>query len=501
MDDESKSSLVNNFINNEFSAPTSSEYIDVIAPADNSVCARVANSNTADVAVAVAAAKAAFPAWKSLTIKSRAKIMFKFHHLMDENKERLARLIVKENGKNMAEAMAEVAKGNETVEWATSLPQMAQGHSLQVSRGVTCQDVREPLGIVASICPFNFPNMVPMWTVPIALTMGNCVILKPSEKVPESANAIAELMREAGVPAGVFQVVHGAVEAVTAICDHPDVSAVTFVGSSKIAALLHARCSALHKRVLCMGGAKNHLVALPDCNIDMATSDIVASSSGCAGQRCMAASVLLVVGDQPELMAMLKKKASALRLGQEPGQVGAIIDKASRDRIVGYINAAEKAGATILVDGRDASGEKTEGNWVRPTIIVHNSADEPGMADEIFGPVLSVLKVANFEEAIRIENANPYGNAACIYTSVGAHAEWFASRFRAGMIGVNIGVPVPREPFSFGGMYGTASKYGDCDVTGDGAMNFFSNLRKITTKWARPSGTGAVDLANFDGRM
>lgn len=215
----------------------------------------------------------------------------------------------------------------------------------------------------------------------------------------------------------------------------------------------------------------------------------------------MAASVLLVVGDQPELMAMLKKKASALRLGQEPGQVGAIIDKASRDRIVGYINAAEKAGATILVDGRDASAEKTEGNWVRPTIIVHNSADEPGMADEIFGPVLSVLKVANFEEAIRIENANPYGNAACIYTSVGAHAEWFASRFRAGMIGVNIGVPVPREPFSFGGMYGTASKYGDCDVTGDGAMNFFSNLRKITTKWARPSGTGAVDLANFDGRM
>lgn len=501
MEEESKSVLCNNFINGAFSPAASGEYMDVTAPATNSVCARVTISGATDVEAAVAAAKAAGPAWRGLTIKSRAKIMFKFHHLMDEAKERLARIIVKENGKNFAEAMAEVAKGNETVEWATSLPQMAQGHSLMVSRGVTCSDVREPLGIVASICPFNFPNMVPMWTVPIALTMGNCVILKPSEKVPESANAIAELMKEAGVPAGVFQVVHGAVDAVTSICDHPDVSAVTFVGSSKIAALLHERCSKLHKRVLCMGGAKNHLVALPDCNIDMATTDIVASSSGCAGQRCMAASVLLVVGEQPELMKMLQAKASALRLGQEPGQVGAIIDAASKERIVGYINAAEKAGATILVDGRDATAEKTEGNWVRPTIILHNSTEEPGFKDEIFGPVLSVLQVKNFDEAIRIENANEYGNAASIYTSVGAHAEWFSSRFRAGMIGVNIGVPVPREPFSFGGMYGTKSKYGDCDVTGEGAMNFFSNLRKITSKWARPSGAGGLDLANFDGRM
>lgn len=497
--DESKCPLVDNFIGGEFRAAASGSYIDVTSPATNGITSRVTVSDAADVEAAVAIAKKAGVAWRALTLKSRSKVMFKFQNLMDKHKMELAELIMKENGKNRSEALAEVAKGNETVEWAASLPQIAQGHHLMVSRGVTCVDVREPLGIVASICPFNFPVMVPMWTVPIALTMGNCVILKPSEKVPEAANRLAELLKEAGIPDGVFQVLHGQAASVTAICDHPDIRAVTFVGSSKIAGIVHARCSRIHKRVLCMGGAKNHLVAVPDCNVDMAAQDIIASSSGCAGQRCMAASVLLVVGEQPKLMEALVAKATALTLGQEAGQVGAIIDAASKERIVGYINAAEKAGVKILVDGR-AAAEKP-GNWVGPTIMVHSSTEEPGFKDEIFGPVLSVLQVGTFEEAIKIENANPYGNAASIYTSVGAHAEWFSQRFRAGMIGVNIGVPVPREPFSFGGMYGTDSKYGDCDVTGEGAMNFFSNLKKITTKWSRPTGAGAVDLANFDGRM
>lgn len=347
---------------------------------------------------------------------------------------------------------------------------------------------------------FNFPAMVPMWTVPIALVMGNCVIIKPSEKVPSTIVRMVELMQEAGVPDGVIQIVHGTVEPVTALCDHPGLAALSFVGSSRVADIVTKRCAANGKKCLAMGGAKNHLVALPDCNADMAAQDIVASFSGCAGQRCMAASVLLIVGENEDLLSRVMARASALKPGTEAGCVGAIIDEAAKTRILKYIDEAEASGAEILVDGRSWAKTRDAGNWIGPTIIRHKSADEPAMRDEIFGPVLSVLQVANFEEAIKVENGNPHGNAACIYTSVGAHAEWFTSRFTAGMIGVNIGVPVPREPFSFGGMQGTLSNFGGSDITGDGATEFFSRRRKITTKWTRPTG-GAVDLASFDGKM
>ena len=403
-----------------------------------------------------------------------------------------------------------------TVEWACSLPQLAQGKHLKVSNGIHCHEVVEPLGVVASVVPFNFPIMVPLWTVPIALTMGNCVILKPSEKTPFTMARCAQLFHEAGVPPGVFQVVHGAVDAVLGLCDHPRVEALTFVGSSRVAKLVAARCHGHHKRVLALGGAKNHLVAVPDCDVDMASSDITSSFAGCAGQRCMAASALVTVGEQRALLDAVVAKAGALAPGQAAGKtVGPVVDKASHARILSYIDAAaaEGSGAKILLDGRAWARPSAEllarfphlkeGNWVGPTVILHANRADPALHDEIFGPVLSVVVARDNEDAVAIENASPYGNAAAVYTQSGGTAEWFTARFTAGMIGVNIGIPVPREPFSFGGMFGTSSKYGDFDITGDGAMRFFSRKRKITTKWSRfaaaAPGSGAAAPAEGMG--
>lgn len=519
-----------NFIDGKFVAPEGVTYLPVVSPSDQTVIARVPLSTSTHVDQAVAAAKRAFPEWSGLTIKQRAGIMMKFHHLMDAHAQELAELIVRENGKNITEALADVAKGNETVEWAASLPQVAPGRILEVSRGISCQEVRQPLGVVAAIVPFNFPAMVPMWTIPISLTVGNCVILKPSEKVPTTMQRIAELMIEAGIPPGVFQIVHGAVDVVNSFCDHPDITAVTFVGSSKVANIVTQRCNQYNKRVLALGGAKNHLIALPDCDIGMAARDIVASFAGCCGQRCMAASVLLLVDEDKEssdspavLDALLEQVVSlsaALQAGQGAGQVGPLIDNLAKERVLHYIADSEANGAKILLDGRSwATREK--GFWVGPTVILHTNGEDKALKDEIFGPVLSVYRVSTREEAIAIENANPYGNAGCIYTERGCNAEWFTKRFRAAMLGVNIGIPVPREPFSFGGLYGTLSKFGTSDITGDGAMEFFTNRIKITTKWTASYGTGSgsqpaakrarvenatngsqvEDKANFDGRM
>ncbi|KAG6975415.1 hypothetical protein JG688_00002430 [Phytophthora aleatoria] len=477
-----------NLINGEFVPPSGDKYLNVISPATSQVIGKCALSTDEDVKLAVAKGQETFKEWRQMTVKTRAAIMLKFHALMMQHQDELADIVVKENGKNRTEALASVLKGNETVEYACSLPQLVQGRTLQVSRGITCQEVRDPLGVVACIVPFNFPIMVPMWTIPIALTMGNCVILKPSEK----------LLLEAGVPKGVFQIINGTVDPVNSLCDHPGIAAITFVGSSRVAQLVARRCRALDKRVLALGGAKNHLVALPDADIEVASKDIVASYAGCAGQRCMAASVLLLVGDCSALLDKIVEKSKELTRGTEAGQVGALIDDGSKTRVLKYINEAEAAGVKVLVDGRSWSKE-AKGFWVGPTVLLHTKPNDAAMKDEIFGPVLSVYRVNSFDEALQIENGNDYGNAAAIYTSNGAYAEYFQSRFRAGMIGVNIGIPVPREPFSFGGMYGTKSKYGDMDITGDGCVEFFSTRRKITSKWSTAINPG--DAANFSGQL
>jgi len=466
----------------------------------------VALSNKVDVDSAVAAATEAFPSWSGLTIKSRAAIMLKFHNLVKENANQLAELIVKENGKNITEALADVAKGNETVEYACSLPQLSQGKTLRVSREVQCTDRRDPLGVCASIVPFNFPFMVPMWTLPIALVCGNTVVLKPSEKVPMTLYKTMDFLKEAGVPDGVVNLIQGTKESVESLIDHPDVRAVTFVGSSPIASIVSSRCYALNKRCVALGGAKNHLVALPDCDVNETSKDIVVSFAGCAGQRCMAASVLLTVGDQKPLIDMILDKASKIEAGNGPGECGPVIDSASYLKINKYIDQAESGGAKILLDGRSWQEGKSSGHWVGPTVILHDSSKDPAINEEIFGPVLSIYKVSSWAEAIQIENSNPFGNAACVYTSNGGNAEWFTKRFRAGMLGINIGIPVPREPFSFGGLYGTESKYGHYgDITGDPGMEFFTNRIKVTSKWIVPEDVDSrghtADHANFAGTM
>ncbi|KAG3107271.1 hypothetical protein PI125_g12890 [Phytophthora idaei] len=440
-----------NLINGEFVPPSGEKYLNVISPATGQVIGKCALSTDEDVKLAVAKGQEAFKEWRQMTVKTRAAIMLKFHALMMQHQDELADIVVKENGKNRTEALASVLKGNETVEYACSLPQLVQGRTLQ-----------------------------------------------PSEKVPLTMARVAELLLEAGVPKGVFQIINGTVDPVNSLCDHPGIAAITFVGSSRVAQLVARRCRALDKRVLALGGAKNHLVALPDADIEVASKDIVASYAGCAGQRCMAASVLLLVGDCSALLDKIVEKSKELTRGTEAGQVGALIDDGSKTRVLKYINEAEAAGVKVLVDGRSWSKE-AKGFWVGPTVLLHTKPNDAAMKDEIFGPVLSVYRVNSFDEALQIENGNDYGNAAAIYTSNGAYAEYFQSRFRAGMIGVNIGIPVPREPFSFGGMYGTKSKYGDMDITGDGCVEFFSTRRKITSKWSTAINPG--DAANFSGQL
>ncbi len=342
------SSKLANFINGQYVHPEGVHYLPVVSPADGAVIAEVPLSSAKTVDEAVEIGKKAYEEWSAITIKQRAAIMLKFHNLMDVHAQELAELIVKENGKNIVEALADVAKGNETVEWACSLPQLAPGRILEVSKGISCQEIRSPIGVVAAIVPFNFPAMVPMWTIPISLTVGNCVILKPSEKVPNTMQRISELMTEAGIPAGVFQIVHGAVDVVTRMCDHPDIAAVSFVGSSKVANIVSNRCHANNKRVIALGGAKNHLIALPDCDTAMAARDIVASFAGCCGQRCMAASVLVLVDEDGDvsandaLLQLIVDVASKLEPGQKAGQVGPLIDNIAKTRYVCSYGSSNK---------------------------------------------------------------------------------------------------------------------------------------------------------------
>jgi len=460
--------------------------------------------------MAAKAAESAFPDWSSRTVKSRASILLNFHALVEKHAVELAKLIVSENGKNIAEAIAEVAKGNETVEYACSMPQLVQGRTLEVSSGVQCRDKREALGVVGCVVPFNFPFMVPCWTIPIALVCGNCVILKPSEKVPMTMYRVVELLQEAGLPPGVFQMVQGKKEVVDALMHHSSIKAVSFVGSSPVAKYIHSTCSALHKRVLALGGAKNHLIALQDADISSTAADVAVSFAGCAGQRCMAASVLLLAGDNSPLLQAVAEKAKTIRPGQEMGEMGPVIDELSYQKIINYIAEAENRGSKVLVDGRSWSELNSQrgGFWIGPTVLHHSDPAVPAMTEEIFGPVLSVYTCSTWDQAIDIENASPFGNAASIYTTVSAHADYFLHKFHAAMLGVNIGIPVPREPFSFGGLYGTMSKYGDFDITGDGAIEFFTNRIKVTTRWPKPlqhvqnlQTAPAADQASFVGQM
>jgi malonate-semialdehyde dehydrogenase (acetylating)/methylmalonate-semialdehyde dehydrogenase len=479
-----KYKTVQNYIKGEFTNSSSARKMDVISPLDGNKLSEVPMSSAMDLDEAVRAAKAVFPHWSKMPIKERVQVFFRYKYLLEKNLQELAELCSEENGKTIGESIAEIEKCIELTEFATSLPQLVTGEILEVSRGVECRTEHVPLGVVASIVPFNFPAMVPNWTIPNAIALGNCMIMKPSEKVPLCVGKIAELLKEAGLPDGVFNVVHGDVEIVEAICDHPDIHAVSFVGSTKVAKIVYQRATNNYKRCLALGGAKNHLMVLPDAIPGMTAQNVAASMSGCAGQRCMAASAMIGVGNVDSIIDKICEEAKKIVPGKN---LGAVINKESKERIERYITEAEKDGAKILVDGRNTKVEgKENGTYVGPTVIDHVKPEMSVAKEEIFGPVISIMRTNTVDEALAIENANPYGNAASVFTQNGGAARYIIDHASAGMIGVNVGVPVPREPFSFGGW--NESKFGVGDITGKSSIEFWTKLKKSTTKWNPEAG-------------
>jgi malonate-semialdehyde dehydrogenase (acetylating) / methylmalonate-semialdehyde dehydrogenase len=475
---------VRNFIDGTFQNATTQKYLEIISPLDGSKLSEVPMSTPKDLDDAVYAGKKAFGLWSKTPIKERVQVFFRYKYLLEQHLPELAELCSEENGKTIAESIAEIEKCIELTEFATSLPQLVTGEILEVSKGVECRTERVPLGVVASIVPFNFPSMVPNWTIPNAIALGNCMIIKPSEKVPLSVGRLAQLLKEAGLPDGVLNVVHGDAEIVRAICDHPGIEAVSFVGSTKVARMVYQRATNTYKRCLALGGAKNHLMVLPDAIPGMTAQNVAASMSGCAGQRCMAASAMIGVGNIDSIIDKICDEARKIIPGKN---LGAVISKESQQRIEKYITEAEEQGATILVDGRNTKVEgKENGTYVGPTVIDHVKPEMSVATEEIFGPVISIMRTSTVDEALAIENANPYGNAASVFTQNGGMARYIIDRASAGMIGVNVGVPVPREPFSFGGW--NESKFGVGDITGKSSIEFWTKLKKSTIKWNAESG-------------
>ncbi|HEX2250250.1 MAG TPA: CoA-acylating methylmalonate-semialdehyde dehydrogenase [Gemmatimonadales bacterium] len=470
---------VRNFIAGRF-ADVDAPRLPVVNPGNGAVLSQVPLSSSGDVDAAARSAAAAFPSWSATPIKERVQVFFRYRALLEREFDELASLITEEHGKIRSEAEAEIVKAIELTEFACSLPQLVPGEVLEVSRGVECRIDRYPIGVIASIVPFNFPSMVPHWTIPNAIALGNCMILKPSELVPLSAGRIAELLTEAGLPPGVFNIVHGTQEAVEAICDHPAIAAVTFVGSTRVAKLVYRRAAGNLKRALALGGAKNHLFVLPDANPELTASNVLASMSGCAGQRCMAGSVMLAVSETEPIVARLVEQAKRMVPGRD---IGPVISREAKERIEKYIDEALAAGAKLLVDGRGVTVPGQEqGFWIGPTILDFVRPDMRIAQEEVFGPVLAIIRSSSVEQALAIENASPYGNAASVFTEDGGLARYVASRAQAGMVGVNVGVPVPREPFSFGGW--NESKFGACDITGQGSIEFWTRAKKTTTRWS-----------------
>ncbi len=481
-----QSGKIGNYLNGQIVIPEGAEYQQIISPYTGEVIGQCPLCGRQELDAAMKFGKSVFLAWKNTHIKDRAQVLFRLKHLLENNIDELANLVALECGKLIGEAKAGILKGIEILEYGCSVPNMITGGFQEVSKGISCRLSREPLGVVASITPFNFPHMVPMWTLPIALVCGNSVILKPSEQVPLSSLKLAEMYTKAGLPDGVLNVVHGGAELVGEICDHPDIKAVSFVGSTQVAKAVYTRATASGKQALALGGAKNHLICMPDADPDFSPEQIVNSVTGCAGQRCMAAATLITVGNCDHLIKKMVAYAQSFRLGRD---MGAIINRASLSRIEHFIDEAMAEGGTLLVDGRNLLPEAVlanseNGNWIGPTIIDNV---QPGMAiarEEVFGPVMAIIRVNTLEEAIEIENSNPYGNAAAIFTSSGAPADYVAEHASAGMLGINIGVPVPREPFSFGGW--NDSRFGGGDITGQDGINFWTKKKKLTTKWVFP---------------
>ncbi|GAA1858555.1 CoA-acylating methylmalonate-semialdehyde dehydrogenase [Pseudonocardia ailaonensis] len=474
----------------------SGRFSDVTNPATGEVTASLPLASAEEAAEVIAAATAAFPAWRDTSLAKRTRILFTFRELLDARAPELAAIITAEHGKVLSDAAGEVARGQEVVEFACGAPHLLKGSATEnASTGVDVSSIRQPLGVVGIISPFNFPAMVPMWFFPVAIAAGNTVVLKPSEKVPTAALWIAELWREAGLPDGVFNVLNGDKTAVDALLTSPDVKSISFVGSTPIARYVYETGTAHGKRVQALGGAKNHMVVLPDADLDLAADQAINAGFGSAGERCMAISALVAVGDiADELVSRIKDRAVALRTGDGTRgcDMGPLVTAAARDRVSGYIDAGEAAGATLVVDGRqgtyDADGS---GFFVGPTLFDNVGTDMSIYTDEIFGPVLAVVRVDTFEQAVGLVNANPYGNGTAIFTNDGGAARRFQNEVEVGMIGINVPVPVPMAYYSFGGWKN--SLFGDTHAHGTEGVHFFTRGKVVTTRWLDPS-HGGINL-------
>lgn len=457
---------------------------EVVSPYNGKVIGEYTIPSSEQIDEAIENASAAQVEWAKTPIKERSKVLYEFRNILLRDQDAISQLKSAESGKTFAEAKAGLMKGVEVLEYALSLQNLDLGGKLEVSRGVTCEYRREPLGVVANITPFNFPAMVPLWTIPIALALGNGYVWKPSDKTPLTAKKIADALAEAGIPRGLFAVLHGGEATANGIIDHPLVKAIGFVGSTKVARLVYQRGTQQGKRVLALGGAKNHIILLPDANPDLAGPGISDSFTGCAGQRCMAASVVLAVGNVDAHIKQIVARAASIKLGTD---MGAIITKEQVHFLRSAIERAEKEGAKLLLDGRKAQAPTglAEGNWIGPTILDHVRPGTEAASVELFGPILSIIRCRDLSEALTIERSVDYGNACSVFTSNGALADRVAREASVGMVGVNVGVPVPREPFSFGGT--SASKFGHGDITGLHSLDFWSNVKKITVKWEAQS--------------
>jgi malonate-semialdehyde dehydrogenase (acetylating)/methylmalonate-semialdehyde dehydrogenase len=486
-------SQVNHWISGTETGGSAARSSPVYDPATGIVSAQVVLGSASDVDEAVRAAREAFPAWRAASLTRRQTVLFAFRELLNQRKSELAEIITAEHGKILDDALGEVARGQEVVEFACGLPHVLKGgYSENASTRVDVHSVRQPLGVVAVISPFNFPAMVPMWFFPIAVACGNTVVLKPSEKDPSAAVWLARLWAEAGLPPGVFNVVHGDKEAVDRLLEHPDVKGVSFVGSTPIARHVYETATRHGKRVQALGGAKNHMVVLPDADLDLAADAAVNAGFGSAGERCMAVSAVVAVEPvADELIRKIVERMARIRTGdgRRSCDMGPLVTAAHRDRVASYLDAGVTEGATLVVDGRKVEPDGApDGFWLGPTLFDDVSPTMSIYTDEIFGPVLSVLRAESFEHAMTLVNNNPYGNGAAIFTNDGGAARRFETEVEAGMVGINVPIPVPMAYYSFGGW--KASLFGDTHAYGAEGVHFFTRGKVVTTRWVDPSHGG-----------
>jgi malonate-semialdehyde dehydrogenase (acetylating)/methylmalonate-semialdehyde dehydrogenase len=469
----------------------------VTDPATGEQTSRVAFASTDEVDQAVSSAKEAFSSWRATSLAARSRVLFAYRELVERQKSEIAELLTAEHGKVLGDATGEVTRGLEVLEFACGIPHLLKGgYSEAASTGIDVYSIRQPLGVVAGITPFNFPAMVPMWMFPIAIACGNTFVLKPSEKDPSAALKVAELFSEAGLPDGVMNVVHGDKEAVDRLLTHPDVKAISFVGSTPIASYVYETGTSHGKRVQALGGAKNHMVVLPDADMDQAADAAVSAAYGSAGERCMAVSVVVAVGSAgDELIGRMKDRIAELKVG--PGtdpdsDMGPLITREHRDKVAGYVDAGEREGAIVAVDGRNISvAGHEDGFFFGISLLDHVTPDMSVYRDEIFGPVLSVVRSDSYDDAVQLVNDNPWGNGTAIFTRDGGAARQFQFDAQAGMVGVNVPIPVPVSYYSFGGW--KASLFGDSHIYGPEGVHFYTRGKVITSRWPDPHDRG-VDL-------